>query len=64
MSALGAVLYREGKIRATNLSFIFWDLFYPLGYRRKPANGGSRASEILPAATYSPTQLPAQYHRR
>ena len=27
-----AVLYREGKIRATNVTFIFWDLFYPLGY--------------------------------
>jgi ABC-2 type transport system permease protein len=25
-------MYREGKIRATNLTFIFWDLFYPLGY--------------------------------
>src|SRR5439155_17836615 len=23
---------REGKIRATNLTFIFWDVFYPLGY--------------------------------
>jgi ABC-2 type transport system permease protein len=32
MSALGAIFYREGKIRATNLTFIFWDLFYPLGY--------------------------------
>lgn len=32
MSALVAVLAREGKIRATNLTFIFWDLFYPLGY--------------------------------
>jgi ABC-2 type transport system permease protein len=32
MNALGAVMYREGKIRATNLTFIFWDLFYPLGY--------------------------------
>lgn len=32
MTALGAVLYREGKIRATNLTFIFWDVFYPLGY--------------------------------
>jgi len=30
--ALGAVLVREGKIRATNLLFIFWDLVYPLGY--------------------------------
>lgn len=32
MTALMAVLYREGKIRATNSLFIFWDLFYPLGY--------------------------------
>src|SRR5213594_1694834 len=32
MVAFGAILYREGKIRATNLTFIFWDLFYPLGY--------------------------------
>ena len=30
--ALGAVMVREGKIRATNLLFIFWDLLYPLGY--------------------------------
>jgi ABC-type multidrug transport system permease subunit len=29
---LTAVLIREGKIRATNYTFIFWDLFYPLGY--------------------------------
>jgi ABC-2 type transport system permease protein len=32
VNALTAVLVREGKIRATNLTFIFWDLFYPLGY--------------------------------
>ena len=32
MNALAAVMLREGKIRATNLTFIFWDLFYPLGY--------------------------------
>src|ERR1043166_1361572 len=32
MSAIGAMFYREGKIRATNLIFIFWDVFYPLGY--------------------------------
>jgi ABC-type multidrug transport system permease subunit len=32
VSALAAVLAREGRIRATNLTFIFWDLFYPLGY--------------------------------
>jgi ABC-type transport system involved in cytochrome c biogenesis permease component len=32
MSAINAMLYREAKIRATNLIFIFWDVFYPLGY--------------------------------
>ncbi|HYL11335.1 MAG TPA: ABC transporter permease [Candidatus Acidoferrales bacterium] len=32
MSAVAAVFYREGKIRMTNLTFIFWDLFYPLCY--------------------------------
>jgi ABC-2 type transport system permease protein len=32
MNALTAIIAREGKIRATNLTFIFWDLFYPLGY--------------------------------
>jgi ABC-2 type transport system permease protein len=30
--ALAAVMFREGKIRATNSLFIFWDLLYPLGY--------------------------------
>jgi ABC-2 type transport system permease protein len=32
MTAIGAVMYREGKIRATNVTFIFWDVFYPLAY--------------------------------
>ena len=32
MSALTAVVYRESKIRMTNLTFIFWDLFFPLLY--------------------------------
>ena len=32
MTALTAVMLREGKIRVTNLTFIFWDLFYPLAY--------------------------------
>ncbi len=32
MSAMSAVFYREGKIRITNVTFIFWDLFYPLAY--------------------------------
>jgi len=30
MAAITAVLYRESKIRSTNLTFIFWDLLYPL----------------------------------
>jgi ABC-2 type transport system permease protein len=32
VSRLSAVMYREGKIRATNALFIFWDVIYPLGY--------------------------------
>lgn len=32
MNPLTAIMMREGKIRATNLTFIFWDLLYPLGY--------------------------------
>ena len=32
MRALAAVMYREARIRATNLLFIFWDVVYPLGY--------------------------------
>jgi ABC-2 type transport system permease protein len=32
VNALSAVIYREGKIRATNALFIFWDVIYPLGY--------------------------------
>lgn len=32
MNALWAMLYRESKIRMTNVTFIFWDLFYPLCY--------------------------------
>jgi len=32
MAALLAVLYREGKIRFTNLVWMFFDLFYPLLY--------------------------------
>ena len=31
VSALSAIMYREGKIRATNLTFIFWDLFLSVG---------------------------------
>jgi ABC-2 type transport system permease protein len=32
VTALAAIFAREGRIRVTNLTFIFWDLFYPLGY--------------------------------
>ncbi len=32
MSGIRAVFYREARVRVTNLTFIFWDLFYPLGY--------------------------------
>jgi ABC-2 type transport system permease protein len=32
MSALSAVVYREARIRATNVTFIFWDLLFPLLY--------------------------------
>jgi ABC-2 type transport system permease protein len=32
MRALGAVLHREARIRVTNVTFIFWDLLYPIGY--------------------------------
>jgi ABC-type polysaccharide/polyol phosphate export permease len=32
MQALAAVMYREARIRATNVLFIFWDLIYPLAY--------------------------------
>ncbi|HKD01204.1 MAG TPA: ABC transporter permease [Terriglobales bacterium] len=32
MTAINAMVYREAKIRSTNLVFIFWDVFYPLGY--------------------------------
>ena len=30
MSAISAVLYRDARIRATNLTFVVWDLFYPM----------------------------------
>lgn len=49
MTVLNAVLYREGKIRATNLTFIFWDVVYPLGYLLVFGVGMSRAvGTVLP----------------
>ena len=50
MSALGAIMYREGKIRATNLTFIFWDLFYPLGYLLVFGVGMTQAMGMTAAA--------------
>lgn len=32
MAAIAAIFYREGKIRFTNLVWVFFDLFYPLSY--------------------------------
>ena len=32
LAALRAVLYREARIRITNATFIFWDVFSPLAY--------------------------------
>ena len=32
MTGLGAMLYREARLRATNATFIFWDVIYPLAY--------------------------------
>jgi len=49
VSALSAIMYREGKIRATNLAFIFWDLFYPLAYLLVFGVGMSQAMGIRPA---------------
>ena len=43
MTGVMAVMHREGRIRATNLLFIFWDLVYPLGYLFVFGVGMSRA---------------------
>ena len=54
MSALSAVMYREGKIRATNALFIFWDVVYPLGYLLVFGVGMNRALGF--------SGLPTDYH--
>jgi ABC-2 type transport system permease protein len=48
VSALSAIMYREGKIRATNLAFIFWDLFYPLAYLLVFGVGMTQAMGMTP----------------
>lgn len=49
MNALRAVVYREAKIRATNLTFIFWDMFYPLCYMLVFGVGINRALGAPPS---------------
>jgi ABC-2 type transport system permease protein len=46
MTGLSAVLYREARIRATNLTFIFWDVLYPLGYLLVFGVGMTRAMGV------------------
>ena len=58
--ALGAVLVREGKIRATNLLFIFWDLVYPLGYLLV-FGLGMNASVGFTTVSYTHLTLPTIY---
>ena len=54
MSGLRAVMYREGKIRATNALFIFWDVVYPLGYLLVFGVGMNEALGV--------SSLPTNYH--
>jgi ABC-2 type transport system permease protein len=54
MTALSAVIYREGKIRATNALFIFWDVVYPLGYLLVFGVGMNTALDF--------SALPTNYH--
>jgi len=56
IGALGAVMGREAKIRATNGIFIFWDLVYPLGYLLVFSLGMSASMGFttgLPAMAYT-----------
>ena len=36
----------------------------PVANKKGPPSFDSGPREIIPAVTYSPTQLPTQYHRR
>jgi ABC-2 type transport system permease protein len=47
-------MYREGKIRATNALFIFWDIVYPLGYLLVFGVGMNEALGF--------SKLPSNYH--
>jgi len=50
MNAISAVVYREAKIRATNFTFIFWDLFFPLLYMLVFGVGINTASALPPGS--------------
>ena len=63
MSALSAVMYREGKIRATNALFIFWDVVYPLGYLLVFGVGMNEALGFRAAADRLPRVLPRRRSR-
>jgi ABC-2 type transport system permease protein len=56
MSPLTAVMLREGRIRATNAMFIFWDLVYPLGYLLVFGVGMNQA------LTFPAESMPGGYH--
>ncbi len=53
MGPLAAVVYRESKIRSTNITFMFFDLFYPLLYLLMFGVGVNAAlgSPALPSGT-------------
>lgn len=56
MNAIAAVLYREARIRATNLTFIVWDLLFPLLYLLVFGVGMDRALGApisMPGVTYN-----------
>ncbi len=59
MTALSAVMYREAKIRATNVTFIFWDICYPLGYLLVFGVGVSNALSFAPGELGVPTSYHA-----
>lgn len=64
MRALAAVLYREGRIRATNAAFIFWDLVYPLTYLLVFGVGITHTLEFAPSllASDGARGSPADYN--
>jgi ABC-type multidrug transport system permease subunit len=56
VNTLAAVMYREAKIRSTNVTFIFWDICYPLAYLLIFGVGVSNA------LTFAGPDVPTDYH--